>query len=110
MQTIFYAIEAWYGFSSEADKQRLDRVQNLAPKMIFNDKPDYDSRLVAAELCTIQNFYNNRSDTFLGSIIRKESGPLVKTLSCNENKNRRSTRGHCSSRCTFKTRTQLSSN
>jgi hypothetical protein len=110
LPTILYAIEAWYGFISEANRQRLERLQNLALKMSFNANPsfsDYASRLLAADLCTIKEFYNTRSSKFLADIGVNESGPLYKTLNNYTNRNRRSSRLHGGSQYTFKARTQL---
>jgi hypothetical protein len=110
LPTILYAIEAWYGFISEDDKQRLERLQNLALKMILNvdfDFNGYNSRLLAADLCSIKKFYSIRSSKFLTNVSMTESGPLFKTLNHYTNQNRRSSRQHKSSQYNFKAKTQL---
>jgi hypothetical protein len=37
LPSLLYAIEAWYGFTTEADRKRLDSFQNLGLKLVYCD-------------------------------------------------------------------------
>jgi hypothetical protein len=109
LPTILYAIEAWYGFITESDRDRLEGFQNLALKMILNnsDLDTYSKRLYKADLVTVNDFYVKRSSNLFCKVMQQENGPLFSTLSPFYNENRRSTRGHSSSLFRFKARTKL---
>ena len=105
---ILYAIEAWYGFITDCERKKLERLQNLALKMIlgFSDT-GYEQRLLTANLVPIEQFYAQRRSASFNNVLSTESGPLYDILRGFININRRSHRDHFRSQYVFKTRTEL---
>jgi hypothetical protein len=107
LPSLLYAIEAWYGFTTEADRKRLDSFQNLALKLVYCDTQSYLDRLAAAGLECFSTAYEKRRSTLFYSILIAEDGPLFNIIDSFKNENRRSQRGHGGSAFSFSAKTKL---
>lgn len=109
LPTLLYGIEAFYGFLSKEDKERLESTNNYALKLIFGTDGDYSDRIVLANSHSIEQFYLAKLMHCFNSIIHtnRSQCPLHETYVSFINNNRRSGRMHNSSQFNFKARTEL---
>jgi len=65
--TLTYAAEAWYGYLSKTQKDRLERVQRIALKYILPNIA-YDDALVKLKLSSLETFIDTKSIKLLKNI------------------------------------------
>lgn len=95
-----YAFEAWYGFISVANRQKLESIQLYALKLIFGDH-SYDNLLILGNCQRISELYKLRCTKMFNRL-----PPHLNEL-CTFNNNRRSSRHHSESTYTYRYRTEL---
>ena len=96
-------MEVWYGFISERCKERMESVQNAAPKLIFSGYETYSERLRVAGLVTVRETYEQRCSKCFETLPNAFSSFLNQYL----NKGRRSSRQHHGSKYKFSFNTKL---
>jgi hypothetical protein len=105
LPVILYAIEAWYGFVCQADRLKLERVNNYALKLILGVDFSYEERLASIGSVTIESLYTKRRHDLFSEILDGDCS-LKNVVDSYVNDNRRSRSNHSGSAFRFKTRTE----
>lgn len=107
LPVLLYGVEAWYGFLSKNNCERLERAQNLALKLVCGPHLSSSERLTRAGCLSINDLYHQRRQQLFSSISGENNTSLNDILRMHDNKNRRSDARHRGSDFSFKIRTEL---
>ena len=80
---ISYTSPAWYCLLSQRDKDRLEKLQRSATKVILPEQ-DYNSRLAILNLTTIDDFICGISERLFNRIVNNPTHPLYERLCFNK--------------------------
>lgn len=100
---LVYAFEAWYGFLSECSRNKLERTQNHALKIIYCDSilDSYKQRLQHSGLLSITDLYKEQSKKCFNNL------PACLNVFIVYNTERKSSRCHAQSLYRFSFNTSL---